>query len=389
MPSSRPSDLRRIPAIVVHQWLTEWNRVIFDDTALRRRPEPHFYLFALPAPELKSLCGIYRRSTEGGVARTLDLGIERRHDPDRSQAIGQYVHHGYPWSELSPTKKKSAEFDDLRKPGWLPTAIVVNILKAGDRRRGLAVSESDLLTVGDADGQTATIVLPRSFTGSGWTPSQAHPIEVIDGQHRLWAFEDDPAAESFELPVVAFHGLDVSWQAYLFWTINIKPKRINASLAFDLYPLLRTEDWLEKFEGHSTYREARAGADGNPVEPSPKSLAPTHQHAWGTRTEGGFSGSLDSISHGHIREAIRGHRRIDRWHIWRASRRAQAGSALESPSTGCVLDLRLEERSRRTQGIQATALDSGTGGEKPGRRRWSKRSGIRRTAHTTEQRSRC
>jgi hypothetical protein len=63
----------------------------------------------------------------------------------------------------------------------------------------------------------------------------------------------------FELPVVAFHGLDISWQAYLFWTINIKPKRINASLAYDLYPLLRTEDWLERSdEGYFIYRETRA-----------------------------------------------------------------------------------------------------------------------------------
>jgi hypothetical protein len=50
--------------------------------------------------------------------------------------------------------------------------------------------------------------------------------------------------------LVAFHGLDLSWQAYLFWTINIKPKRINPSLAFDLYPLLRSENWLDKAEGH-------------------------------------------------------------------------------------------------------------------------------------------
>jgi hypothetical protein len=79
---------------------------------------------------------------------------------------------------------------------------------------------------------------------------------VIDGQHRLWAFEDGDA--EFELPVVAFNGLDISWQAYLFWTINIKPKRINPSLAFDLYPLLRAEEWLDRAEGHAVYRETRS-----------------------------------------------------------------------------------------------------------------------------------
>ena len=64
--------------------------------------------------------------------------------------------------------------------------------------------------------------------------------------------------EGYQLPVVAFHGLDISWQAYLFYVINIKPKRINRSLAFDLYPLLRTENWLNRFEGAGIYRETRA-----------------------------------------------------------------------------------------------------------------------------------
>ena len=80
---------------------------------------------------------------------------------------------------------------------------------------------------------------------------------MIDGQHRLFAFDDDDDLD-FDLPVVAFVGLDISWQAYLFYTINIKPKKINPSLAFDLYPLLRTEDWLDKAEGHSIYRETRS-----------------------------------------------------------------------------------------------------------------------------------
>ena len=60
--------------------------------------------------------------------------------------------------------------------------------------------------------------------------------------------------------MVAFYGLDVTWQAYLFYTINIRPVRINASLAFDLYPLLRTERWLEDEQprGPRVYRETRA-----------------------------------------------------------------------------------------------------------------------------------
>jgi hypothetical protein len=134
----------------------------------------------------------------------------------------------------------------------------MNILKPGDTRlRSSQVASSDLVQVEDSGGK-AVISLPKSFSGTGWRPKELHPLEVIDGQHRLWAFEEGGLPGNFELPVVAFHGLDISWQAYLFWTINIKPKRINASLAFDLYPLLRAEDWLDKFEGHSIYRETRA-----------------------------------------------------------------------------------------------------------------------------------
>src|SRR5437879_3571748 len=103
---------------------------------------------------------------------------------------------------------------------------------------------------------TATIKLPVAFKAK-WAP-RVRPLEVIDGQHRLWSFAESGEDKNFELPVVAFHGLDISWQAYLFWTINIKPKRINPSLAFDLYPLLRTEDWLQRFAGHAIYRETRS-----------------------------------------------------------------------------------------------------------------------------------
>ena len=247
-----------IPAIKVRQWLNMWTDVQFDPKTHRRRPDEYFYIFTIPAPQLRALCGIYRRTTAGGTLRSADLGIQRRHDPSRSDEIREYVQFGYPWSDLGAAKRASGEFNDLRKPGWLPTSIVVNILKRGDPREGRQPAEEDLVEVKDLSDQEAIIQLPSTFTGSGWKPKEITPVEVIDGQHRLWAFEDAKFAKDFGLPVVAFHGLDLSWQAYLFWTINIKPKRINASLAFDLYPLLRTEDWLERFEGHSVYRETRA-----------------------------------------------------------------------------------------------------------------------------------
>lgn len=255
MPSAsnkRPS----VPAIKVHQWLAEWADIDFDPQQNRSRPPEGFHLFSLPASDLRALSGIFRRTTEGGVARALDLGIQRRHDPERSDEIKEFVKHGFPWSSLSKQRRTSGEFDDLKKPGWLPTAIVVNILRREDVRNGKSVQKDDLIDIDD-DDSVSEIRLPKAFNDK-WEPTGLPPIEIIDGQHRLWAFSQRQFAKDFSLPVVAFWGLDISWQAYLFYTINIKPKRINTSLAFDLYPLLRTEDWLERFEGHSIYRETRA-----------------------------------------------------------------------------------------------------------------------------------
>lgn len=166
------------------------------------------------------------------------------------------MEYGYPWSTLSDAKRRSEEFNDLRKPGWLPTSIVINILAANEDHGTGKVAADDLVRVVE-DGTSCQLALPYSEWTHSWKPTSIPPLEVIDGQHRLWAFGDD-ADSDFELPVVAFHGLDISWQAYLFWTVNIKPKRINPSLAFDLYPLLRAEDWLDRAEGHAVYRETRS-----------------------------------------------------------------------------------------------------------------------------------
>jgi len=250
---------RNIPALIVHQWLQEWEKVLFDSDHRKGRPMEYFYLFSISAKTLKILSGVYRRSTSNMTPRTHDLGIQRRHDKSRSQEIKDYVRYGYPWSDLNKYRRKSRKYDALRKPGWLPTSIVVNILRPGDNRSGYNIDPSDLISIDEIDKNTAQIKLPTGMNGVGWAPKSIHPIEVIDGQHRLWAFDEDvDLTGDFQLPVVAFHGLDLSWQAYLFWVINIRPKRINASLAFDLYPLLRAEDWLERFEGHSVYRETRA-----------------------------------------------------------------------------------------------------------------------------------
>lgn len=256
---SKPAVLDKdLPAIKVNQWLPAWSAVKWDKKQHRAEPKRWFYQFSISASHLKALSGIYPRTTKDRSRGVEDLGIQRRHEKDRSDEIGRFVEYGYPWSDLSSKKRESAEYHDLRKPGWLPTAIVVNVLSGSDSRNGRKVHPNDLVEITTGPNGHATVSLPAGFTGRDWRPQELPPIEIIDGQHRLWAFEEAKLPDEFELPIVAFSGLDLSWQAYLFYTINIKPKKINASLAFDLYPLLRTEDWLSKFEGHVIYRETRA-----------------------------------------------------------------------------------------------------------------------------------
>ena len=244
-------------ALKVKQWLSAWEDITWDPDENRSEPPHWFYQFNLPANELRRLSGVYARTTDRKAAAD-DFGIQRQLNKDRSTEISRFVEHGYPCSDLSRAKQSSPEFRDLRQPGWLPTSIVVNILIPGDKRRGKTIDDSDLVEVNDKGANTATMLLPHGFSDNAWRPSSLPPLEVIDGQHRLWAFDEVDLQNEYQLPVVAFVGLDLSWQAYLFYIINIKPKKINASLAFDLYPLLRTERWLEKFEGHAIYRETRS-----------------------------------------------------------------------------------------------------------------------------------
>lgn len=246
-----------IKALKVKQWLPEWDKASFDSKAHRAKPEKHFYIFSLSAKQLKLLSGIRRREARTGRQRHLDLGIQRGHELSRSEKIALYIKYGFPWSDLRPSQRKE-QFSDLQKPGWLPTAIVVNILKKDDKREGKSIKNEDLIEVKDIKNGDCSIILPKNLNIS-LGKKGIRPLEIIDGQHRLFAFdESNNINEDYELPVVAFHGLDISWQAYLFWTINIRPKRITPSLAYDLYPLLRTEDWLDRVEGYKIYRETRA-----------------------------------------------------------------------------------------------------------------------------------
>jgi len=242
----------RIPCFKVHQWLDMWN-ITQKDADHKKPPLKHFYLFKMKAKDLQRLSGVNPRETtkrgEGGE----DLNIQRKLDQKRLKEIKKFVKHGFP---ISTMKDKSvSDHLHLINPGWLPSTIIVNFRTVND---GLPweVDQKDLLKISDTS-KGSFLELPHNF-GDEWEKKKNHPIQIIDGQHRLYAFENLELEGNFEFPVVAFIGLGMEWQAYLFWVINIKPKKINPSLAFDLYPLLRNSKWLDVSESENIYRQARA-----------------------------------------------------------------------------------------------------------------------------------
>lgn len=260
-------------ALVVNQWMPTWDNVQFSKGGLRDKPKPNFLLFSINALALKRLTGIQRRDNKDNTENlpsTQDPRIQRRHNEDRSQEILRYLFNGFPLSKLG----KNAGMESIRElqmPGWLPSSVIVNILPKESDRLGtrLRVADEDLVEVIYPEGgssNAAQIAINSNAFKSGWVSAEIPPFEIIDGQHRLWALEESleqlkdmpEALESFEVPVIAFHGLSTTWQAYLFYTINQLPKRIDTSLVFDLYPLLRTQDWLLRYEGPNIYRETRA-----------------------------------------------------------------------------------------------------------------------------------
>ncbi|NWF37520.1 hypothetical protein [Mariprofundus sp. KV] len=106
-----------VSAIKVNQWLTEWDEVDFNSECHRSKPEPFFYMFSMPASQLKALSGISRRSTKDRKLGQTELGIQRLHEEGRSKEIKEFVRYGYPWSSLESPQEALFNFS-LTNSSW-------------------------------------------------------------------------------------------------------------------------------------------------------------------------------------------------------------------------------------------------------------------------------
>jgi DGQHR domain-containing protein len=244
-----------IPTLKVDQWLNEWDSVNFD-MPMRSKPDGYFLIFKIDIRLLKRMSDVHRRKTK--TSNSLDANVQRSLKEERTLEIKNYVQKGFPLSTLSDKERNSEDNQVLKMPGFLTTSILINILGKDQKRGNAIIHDNDLIRI-EFKNNTPELIIPDSVFLDDWLP-ELKPIEVIDGQHRLWAFDETENIEGkYEVPVVAYCNLDRAWQAYLFYVINIKPKKINTSLGYDLYPLLRTQEWLENSkEGLKVYRETRA-----------------------------------------------------------------------------------------------------------------------------------
>jgi DGQHR domain-containing protein len=231
------------------------------DSTKEGAPPKEFFLASMPLKDLRALAGVSTRQLEERRKANPKAGYQRAHEPERTEKNARYVSYGYPLSSqksLDPTTNTH-----FIHPGWLPTAILVNLIAPGEFRRrhgkDFAVTPAMAVSFKEDHGHySLDYPDPATFSGDEWN-NALQPIEVIDGQHRLYAVDhiEDLLGE-YEVPVVIFNGLSQALQAYLFWVINVEPKKINPSLAFDLYPELRRQSWLEQGEGVKVYQEHRA-----------------------------------------------------------------------------------------------------------------------------------
>jgi DGQHR domain-containing protein len=153
-----------------------------------------FYVFQISAKRLLSIAYTSER-TKGNRS-----GIQRGLRKDRLRDIGMYL-------------------QGARKgPPLLPNSIIVSLSS-------------------DSHFKDGKLYVARKANAEAF---------VLDGQHRLWAF-DPKWSGNADLPILvsAFIDLEDRYKALVFRTINGEQRKINPSLVYDLIPMLRNSEWVD------------------------------------------------------------------------------------------------------------------------------------------------
>lgn len=163
-----------------------------------------FYVGVMPATELLTICEFdYRRIVDNDGYKDF-MGIQRQLKSDRVSTIHKYI------NTLDAT---------------FPTSIVVSL---DDRCASLMEGEGclflEIVEYLDDENPEMSIQLENAAS-------------IIDGQHRLKAFDSDRVPETFDISVSFFIGVDDATEATIFSTVNLAQTKVNKSLVYDLFSL--------------------------------------------------------------------------------------------------------------------------------------------------------
>ncbi|HEC92796.1 MAG TPA: DGQHR domain-containing protein, partial [Candidatus Atribacteria bacterium] len=147
--------------------------------------------------------------------------------PERLLKIA-YVHHRSPISlgkwcadegnayQRMFNKSKLRNIDTfITNGGFFPNNIVINFTSPPK-----FIPNS---TVGDIE--EGFLQLPQYYASA----------RIVDGQHRLYGFSNNPKKSSEMIPVLAFENLPKEEEGKIFVTINDEQKKVEANLLWDLY----------------------------------------------------------------------------------------------------------------------------------------------------------
>lgn len=197
-----------------------------------RQPSATFYVGAVKATELQTICrplvrpaeaGLFGRETSEtvvlseGQLNALVRSLESKKFKARTTELLSEERE-QPYQRFLDEKRAVQIARYLQQPsGLLPNSIILAV--------NVDFDESDVV---HGDGrERVKIVLPRSENSA----------VILDGQHRVAAFRylDEKIRTAYEILVAFLIGIPFYQQAELFAIINGKQKPVNRSIIYDLF----------------------------------------------------------------------------------------------------------------------------------------------------------
>jgi len=177
------------------------------------QPLGEFYLTALPAELLLKVCFSHRhvRHEADKTGWVQDEGHQRRLDRKRLKDISEYL-----------------QTQEAALPGTI-------ILAANCTEDGEILDTED-----EETAKKRWSIQPKDGVGRDVViiniPTEERLAAVVDGQHRLWGFENLPdELRKTSLPCAIFFDLPTPQQASIFATINFNQKPVSKSQSYELF----------------------------------------------------------------------------------------------------------------------------------------------------------